>query len=189
MKKTVTIIALVSLVCVIAAGGTVAWLMDKDEAANTFTVGKIGITLTEPSWPNADISEKVYPGAVISKDPTVTVEASSEDCFVYVMIENELNLAVPGAVALDIDTDHWKVVKTSGNRSLYCYAAKIDFSSSPRVLEEVFTNVSVDENTVTEANIGLLGGKTIKVRAYAHQSGAINQSDVDTKAIAFFAMT
>ncbi len=188
MKKRMTIIVAVSLICLIAAGGTVAWLTDKDEAVNTFAVGKIDITLTEPAWPGSNTLQKLYPGAVIGKDPTVTVEANSENCFVYVLIENELNGTVPNAVTLDIDTVHWNLVKKTGNRSLYVYCSKIESSPSPSVLEKIFSRVTVDENVVTETNISLLNSKTIKVRAYAHQSEAISADDVKQKAIAFFEM-
>lgn len=189
MKRTITIVVLISLACLIAAGGTVAWLMDDEEAVNTFAIGRIDIKLTEPSWPSSDALQKLYPGAVIGKDPTVTVEANSENCFVYVMIENELNSAIPNAVSLDVDTAHWDLIKTFGNRSLYCYHSKIETATSPSVLEKVFTHVSVDDTAVTEANISLLHGKTIKVQAYAHQSEAIEQNEVAQKAIAFFSMT
>ncbi len=187
MKKGWIIAVLVFLACLTAVGGTMAWLTDRDEAENTFTVGSVAIALSEPLWPGADV--RIYPGAVIGKDPTVTVEAKSEDCFVYVWINNELNNEVANAAALNVDTAHWTLVKASGCQTLYRYCDVVRYSEQQTELEKVFTKVTVDKDAVTEANIGLLNGKAIRVKAYAHQSNAIERDDADEKAAAFFSMT
>ena len=80
--------------------GTMAYLTDKESVTNTFTVGKVGLTLNE-AWVNANgdaineseavvddyanakrVNENDYhllPGHTYVKDPTVTVYAGSED--------------------------------------------------------------------------------------------------------------
>ena len=81
-------IAMLALVLVIgcAVGGTVAWLVAKtDPVVNTFTYGDINITLTESTGD----SYKIVPGVNISKDPTVTVKANSEACWLFVKVEEE----------------------------------------------------------------------------------------------------
>lgn len=80
-------IALLALVLVIGcvAGGTVAWLVAKtDPVVNTFTYGNIDITLTE-----SEETYKIVPGTTIHKDPKVTVTNDSEDCYLFVKVEEK----------------------------------------------------------------------------------------------------
>ena len=81
MKKKAWLSALaVVLVLCCAVGGTLAWLTQKTDAVvNTFTVGDINITLTE-----TEREYKMVPGNTIDKDPTVTVQAGSEACWLFV---------------------------------------------------------------------------------------------------------
>ena len=83
-------IAMLALVLVIgcAVGGTVAWLVAKtDPVVNTFTYGDINITLTETKPENKQA--KIIPGVDIEKNPTVTVKAGSEACWLFVKVEEE----------------------------------------------------------------------------------------------------
>lgn len=96
-------IALLALVLVIGcvAGGTVAWLVAKtDTVTNTFTYGKIDITLTETTG----TSYKIIPGTDIPKDPKVTVTAGSEACWLFVKVE-ETGTFVADKVTYAIDND------------------------------------------------------------------------------------
>ena len=50
MKKKITLVATsVLLVAALVIGGTLAYFTDTEEATNTFTVGNVDITLTEPN--------------------------------------------------------------------------------------------------------------------------------------------
>ncbi|MDO5323968.1 MAG: TasA family protein, partial [Clostridia bacterium] len=50
-KKKVLVLAVsVCLVAILAIGGTLAYFTDTDAKTNTFTVGNVDITLTEPNW-------------------------------------------------------------------------------------------------------------------------------------------
>jgi predicted ribosomally synthesized peptide with SipW-like signal peptide len=172
-----------------AAGATIAWLTASAEVTNTFTVGKIAITLAETGWTNYS---KIYPGAVINKNPTVTVTANSEDCYVYVMVDNQLNATLANAVTLNISSN-WTLVGSNGSMTVYRYINtstqnRVKFSATATVLPEVFTTVTVDSTVVTEANINGLKDKTIVIKAYAHQSGATTEGDADTAALAHFGM-
>ena len=101
-------IALLALVLVIGcvAGGTVAWLVAKtDTVVNTFTYGNINIALAETTGENY----KIIPGKDIPKDPKVTVTAGSEDCWLFVKVE-ETGTFVADKVTYAI-ADSW----TQGN--------------------------------------------------------------------------
>lgn len=101
-------IALLALVLVIGcvAGGAVAWLVAKtDTVVNTFTYGNINIALAETTGENY----KIIPGKDIPKDPKVTVTAGSEDCWLFVKVE-ETGTFVADKVTYAI-ADSW----TQGN--------------------------------------------------------------------------
>jgi len=88
MKKTLITILATVLVCCCVAGTTYAWLVAKtDPIVNTFTYGNIKITLKESD--NLDL--KMVPGALIEKDPEVTVVSGSEDCWLFIKIDKGNN--------------------------------------------------------------------------------------------------
>ena len=77
-----------ALVVVCAIGGTIAYFSAQTpEVKNTFTVGDINIGLTETT---ADY--KMVPGNTIAKDPTVTVKANSEACWLFVKVTESTDL-------------------------------------------------------------------------------------------------
>ena len=83
-KKTILSVA-IALLLICAIGGTVAWLTaDDGTVKNTFTESDIDITLTETK--PVDKSAQMVPGWTIDKDPKVTVDADSEDCWLFVKI-------------------------------------------------------------------------------------------------------
>lgn len=91
--------------------GTLAYLTDSEAVKNTFTVGSVGLSLDEAKV-NPDgtyvtdhdnrVQKNEYhllPGHTYYKDPTVTVDAGSEDAYVrmIVTVENidQLKAALP----------------------------------------------------------------------------------------------
>ena len=87
-KKTLALVLALTLLVAGVVGGTLAWLTDRTaEVKNTFTVGDINIGLTETT---ADY--KMVPGNTIAKDPTVTVKANSEACWLFVQVTESTDL-------------------------------------------------------------------------------------------------
>lgn len=90
MKRSMSGKALAVLVAVVlligcAVGGTVAWLVAKGGTTeNTFTVGNIKVSLYETSR-----TYHIVPGVNIAKDPRALVEADSEDCYLFVKVEEK----------------------------------------------------------------------------------------------------
>ena len=83
--KIAALIAAIVLVIGCTAGGTVAWLVSKPKPiVNVFTVGNINATLTETKT-----AFKIVPGVDIAKDPVATVEANSEDCYLFMQPTEE----------------------------------------------------------------------------------------------------
>lgn len=126
------------LLVVTSVMGTIAYLTDKDQVKNTFTVGKVDITLDE-ALVNEDgkpinesnavvedladakrVEENSYhllPGHSYTKDPTVTVKAGSEESYVRMMVRvkftknltgKELNMNLDSIIA-GYNEDDWKL--------------------------------------------------------------------------------
>ena len=99
MKKSKVLITTLCAVLLVTVSvlGTLAYLTSQDEVVNTFTVGKVNITLDEAAV-NADgteiagadrVKENNYhliPGQTYVKDPTLTVKAKSEDSYVRMLL-------------------------------------------------------------------------------------------------------
>lgn len=110
-KKAFSLALAVLLVLGCSVGATLAWLTaTTNEVKNTFTVGKVAITLQEHEYNSADNtlkdgsktgetealvnanSYKLIPGSDMPKDPFVTVKAGSEKCWLFVLVKEENNV-------------------------------------------------------------------------------------------------
>lgn len=97
MKKKLTMIAALALAVCIGVGGTLAWLTSQTQAiTNTFTVGKVDITLQEKKIGGDTFLDakteakaqtyKVSPGVPVDKEADVIVKANSEDSYLFVKV-------------------------------------------------------------------------------------------------------
>lgn len=92
--KKAMLMTLCAIILVVATVfGTMAYLTSTDKVDNTFMVGNVKITLDEakvdtdgsPVTGAARVKENSYklmPGHTYTKDPTIHVDAASEDCFI-----------------------------------------------------------------------------------------------------------
>lgn len=84
-KSIITMVAALALVGAIGVGSTLAYFTDNDAASNTVTMGHVDIDLTEKS--GDEITDEgltfdhIVPGDVFSKEPIITVDAKSENCY------------------------------------------------------------------------------------------------------------
>lgn len=98
-KKSLALLMAVVMLFGVAVGGTLAWLYTSTSTVtNTFTVGDIKIVLdekdTDGSKTNVTVEGRdtankydIVPGTTYEKDPTVTVKANSEPCYLFVKFE------------------------------------------------------------------------------------------------------
>ena len=174
--------------------GTMAYLTSTDEVKNTFTVGQVKITLDEAQV-NGDgkpinkdgkvvtdlagaervkaNSYKLLPGHEYKKDPTIHVDANSEDCFLFVKVENEIaDIEKAGTeVAEQMAKNGWVTVE--GQTKVYVYVGKTTGATNPATVQagtnvDVFEKLAIDGN-VDNNTLNGYAGKTIKVTAYAVQ--------------------
>ena len=101
------------LVCVLLVGGviggTVAWLTaDGGSVTNTFTESDIDIKLDETK--PIDKTAPMVPGWKIDKDPNVTVDADSEDCWLFVKITESTSPDLDAYISYAI-AEGWQIVQ------------------------------------------------------------------------------
>lgn len=182
-KKVLLLVLCAALLVGASVAGTVAYLTDTDNVVNnTFTVGKVVITLDEVKVdaygvPVADADRvtankyKLIPGHTYTKDPTIHIDAESESCYLFVKIENGINATLAGQTGwTQIEgTNFWKyenIVAPGGN--------VVVFNS--------FTYSTDVEDTSADAD------KAIKVTAYAIQADGFDSVEAAWDASGFSTM-
>lgn len=152
--------------------GTLAYLTSTQTVTNTFTVGKVAITLDEAKVdiygdpvPDADrVTEndyKLIPGHDYRKDPTVHVSADSEDCWLFVKVENGIAaIESPLTIAEQMAGYGWMPIAEGSE--IYCRATA-NMAGDDVMVFDGFA-ISGD------ADVEDYAGKTIVVTAYAIQA-------------------
>ena len=196
-KKLVVAVVALSIALVCAIGGTLAFIAAKSNSViNTFTYGKIALTLTETEGTeNNGVREfeNIVPGAEVKKDPTVSVLANSENCYVYAKVVNNVVLDGNVVVTCNINTSQWTLVKEVKNTdgsvvSLYQYTGNdddiVEKASDDTVLPALFETVTFDSDIESE-DLTALDAITddIVITAYAHQADYTSDETADNAAI------
>ncbi len=150
-KKLMAALALV-LVIAMSVAGTYAYLTSQASVKNTFTVGNVAITMDEAKVDEYGVvltgdkagrgngnTYKLVPSKTYTKDPTIHVGANSEDCYLFVEIENGLD--TDGTIN---GLDGWKKVADGSN--IYYYIGTGDNVSNDGLVVTKGSNVQVFES-------------------------------------------
>lgn len=195
--KWITTLTLAAVIGSAAVTGTLAWYTANDEITNTFTVGNIKMTLMETNvdkeseMTSADQEYKIIPGVDIKKDPTVTITANSEDCYVFVQVLD--NLTDAEGISIDGKSKKWEMVDKDNNIYMYKFDEEkntyiVPNSPTDTPLEKVFTTIKVDGYLVTPDVLGGIGeSDRIEVKAYAHQAEGVTKENAIAAAKTHFA--
>ena len=172
--------------------GTMAYLTSRDEVVNTFTVGKVAITLDEAKV-NADgtavtpaerVKQNAYhllPGHAYTKDPTVHVQANSENSFIFVKVENgianyEAGTEANPTIAEQITANGWTALDGVENVYYKTYTKSAESTNLP-----VFGNFTIADNANAADSWNNFSADTkVTVTAYA-----VQQDGFDTAAAAW----
>ena len=184
--KTRTKALLLALSAVLLVVGTVfatmAYLTStSDVVTNTFTVGKVNITLDEaPVNLYGEVvagdrritnDYKLLPGHTYTKDPIIHVKGGSEVCYLFIKVTNDIAgiEKATQTVADQIKANGW----TDLGNGIYGKATPIDARA---VAEDEFVDVAVFKsiNIATDADVAAYAGKTITVQACAIQADGFN---------------
>ena len=194
MKKKILVACLcVALAMLTIAGTTLAYLTSQDKVENTFTVGKVAITLDEAKVDNLgnplneagkpvddvkdahrqkDNSYKLMPGHEYIKDPTVHVTAKSENSWIFVEVKNGISTfeaaksAAYTPIADQITANKW--TKLEGVDNVYYK----EYTQSDSVTDlVVFENFQIADNANENATAwnGIGDNTKVTVTAYAVQ--------------------
>ena len=187
-KKALLVMLCAALLVVSAVLGTLAYFTDTDNATNTFTVGKVGIELDEAEVnPNGTLKSEdrvkenkyhLLPGMKYIKDPTIKVDADSEDCYLFVKVENGIkNIEGDKTVAAQMDELGWKSVDGIQNVYVYAKEAQLDKCAvSKGTNVKVFETFTIDGDNVTNAVLESYENASIVVTAYAVQKAGFEDS-------------
>lgn len=154
-KRKVLLLALaVSMVAILAVGGTLAYFTDTDTAKNTFTVGKIKIALNENNGRDGDD----YAENEAYQDWLETSDAE---------------------LLPDLEQPKYVSVKNVGSRGAYIWVelwipASLDDSTTQNHAGASLHMIS-DDSYVVETKVGYLGQKEINgvwYNGYIHFNGA-----------------
>ena len=196
-KRKALLLSLCAVLLVVASVmGTMAYLTSSDTVTNTFTVGKVQITLDEAAV-NLDgtpiegaarvkqNSYKLLPGLTYTKDPTVTVKAGSEPSYVKMTVtftmakELDAIFAPSGADMTSIfngyDSTNWidkgNTEDTVKNTRTYefWYKETVAAPTADVVLDALFDSITVPDS-ITKEQLDTIKGMTITVNAYAIQA-------------------
>lgn len=203
------------LLVAVSIFGTLAYLTDKDTVTNTFTVGSVGLKLDEAEV-NPDGTYKdghdtrveaneyhLLPGHTYYKDPTVTVDAGSEDAYVRMIVTveriDQLKAALPddgatakyygkdGTFLLQMlcggwDANTWVfegyTEKTDGTEGYYEFRYKevVKKSETETKLDDLFETITVP-GEIDNAHLAYLKDVKIVVNAHAIQADGFENDE------------
>lgn len=198
MKKFKALLVVACALLLVAAPvfGTMAYLTSTDEVKNTFTVGKVEITLDEakvdqngtavtPAERVKTNNYKLLPGHTYTKDPTVTVKKDSEPSYVKMTVtfsnakELDAIFAPGGANLISIfngyDAANWiakgNTKDTTANTRTYefWYKEAVGAPDADVALDALFDSITVP-GKITKEQLATIEGMTITVNAYAIQA-------------------
>lgn len=179
-KKTKALLLALCAVALVVTTvfSTMAYLTSNDSVTNTFSVGKVAITLDEADETNntsSRVKENAYhllPGSTYTKDPTVHVAANSEDSWIFVQVDNQIaNIEADPTIAAQITAKGWMAL-TGVDGVYYKEYTKQDTVEDLVVFENFTIKDDVDNDT-----LALYNEKTVVVKAYAIQKAGF-ETDV-----------
>lgn len=187
MKKNVKLLLLsLCAVALVAAtvAGTLAYLIGKAEVVNTFTVGNVTISMDEAkvdeegqATNDPRVTENVYhliPGKTYDKDPTIHVEAGSEEAWLFVKVDNGLTeLEADPTIAAQMTANGWTVADAANN--VYAYKEKVIAGQDIKTFETFTLSKFAEFKEIVVA--GQTDATAISVTAYAIQAEGFDTVD------------
>lgn len=175
MKKSIALVMMAVLLVAASVMGTLAYLTSNDTVKNTFTVGKVKITLDEAKvneygeadTPASRVKENTYkliPGHAYTKDPTVHFAAGSEASYLFVKVENGITaIEADKKIADQITVNGWTALDSVTG----VYYQKVDANTGAAAIDyPVFGTFKLTD----DANVANYATANVTVTAYAIQA-------------------
>lgn len=208
LRKALVMICTMALVACLSVAATLAYFTDSDAVTNTFTVGNVAITMDEKNTDGKDAAGvandnlvrdtankyHLVPGMTYEKDPTIHVAENSEDCWLFVKVENGIaaieaqaeykdknDAIAQGTIAGQMAAFGWTAV--AGTENIYAYektvgkAVDVPVFKAFKIDGEKTVNVE-DGKTKPEGkeDIADYANQTVNVTAYAIQAAGFDNS-------------
>jgi len=199
-KALALVLALVLMIGSVV-GGTLAWLMDATtEVENVFSPSGIEVGLEETTE-----TYDMVPGWKITKDPVAWVTADSEDCYLFIKVEEKGGDVTVGQTTYTFDDfikyaieDGWEKLSETANSGVYYKVIDQDSEKNVRynilgagsyVFEgenypwsdnEVLTKPEVTKEMMDAVNANTDKKPILSFTAYAVQLWKSNESEGDT---------
>ena len=186
-KKSLLLVLCALLLVVGSVMGTMAYLTSKTETiTNTFSIGNVAITMVETkvdaygdpvltdgerTTTAAGQTYKLMPGHEYIKDPTITVTAGSEPCWLFVKVVNDIvAFEADGAtdtIAEQLAANGWTAV--AGATGVYWHEV-VNASEEAKTVP-VFGTVTIADNAnEVDGWASIDANTTVAVTAYAVQA-------------------
>lgn len=204
MKKFKALLVIACALLLVAASvfGTMAYLTSTDTVTNTFTVGKVKITLDEAKvntdgTPVANAERvkaneyKLLPGHTYTKDPVLTVKGGSEDAYVRLLVTINKASALKEVFGTNFlpqnyvdntwNAQTWPCVKTTVNSDdtvtyEFRYKEIVEANAADQKLDALFKSFTVPD-TVNGEQLAKLGDLKIEVIGEAIQADGFESAD------------
>lgn len=226
-KKVLLMMGCTAILTAAATMGTIAYFSDTDADTNAFSVGSVKIYLDEKDTDEDDNKEDITPGSnpqrdrantyhllpggTYEKDPTVHIETGSEDCYVYVTVDNQIaeiesKSGEYKTIAEQMKENGWQVLMDEGeivklngldvfvytnsekteNKNIVSKSVKqIDLLVFKEFVIDGASVVNKEAEGVGEYNIGFYNGSNIVVQAYAIQAAGFDSALAAWKSVDF----
>ena len=168
-RNMLLVLCLVLVTALVSVGGTIAWITTKTTpVVNTFTVGDIDIELEETK---SDF--EMIPGNTIAKDPKVTVLAGSEECYLFVKVEESTNLGT--YIEYTIDSGWTQLKDASGNAVAGVYYREVTAEQVGTAYSVLAGDSVTVKTTVTKEDLAAAEttAPTLTFTAYAVQKANV----------------
>lgn len=166
--------------------GTMAYLTAKtSEVQNTFTVGSVNITLDEADVDNSTSGASrdqanaynLLPGNTYAKDPTIHVTAGSEDCWVFVKVENGLaafEAEGTGTIAAQIAANGWTQLSDASGSPVEGVYYRQHTKADTVTDYVVFRTLTIADDANNVQGWSSISGNLITVTGYAVQDANVD---------------
>lgn len=181
-KKVLSTVLAGALAVTAVVGGSLAYFTDSAEKKNTFTVGNVNITLTEPNWEGngSEDAPEAYPGEPLAKDPTVKNDGANP-CFVRIKVDGLDSLSPAGMITYRTDYttgglgDGW--VKGSDGYFYYDTVLEVDATTNALFDQIVMPTDLTHGDGTTEYNV------VVTAEAVQAQGAKASWADVQTMTV------
>ena len=170
MKKIFLSSLALILILIFSVSATYAYFTDSAVAVNTFTVGQVGISLTEDTAAKSSPGNILIPGLTYEKKPLITVDAESQPCWLFIRLENGLEsieVTGDGSIAAQLEENGWLPLEDAEDdaEDVYYYSSVVRAGETVSLFDSFTVSSDVKAEELADCD-----GATVGVTAYAVQA-------------------